>query len=762
MIKSPVSFLLLILVLMVSVLVVSCVTTPRPPAGGSTTAPVAAGPKPRLAVLPFTDGRPGSDGGDGETIADLFAMQTEVRRVFEPIPRTSSVDAIRHEQRFQSSTGLTDSDTIARLGAQANAQYVVAGHISSLGNRNLILIQIIHVESLQQVAGDYRRYGEIEEVISLLPEMARRISIAAELVRSDKQTLAVLPFSVPAEINRRDAEILAQILAIDITNSGQYVVLPRTSSIQSAIDEQTIQRSEQTENENISAIGRAINAEYVLSGNVRRISTQNYFYTQILHTETGILIEGAQQPFGQISEGLTLMLSLANELTGVQQTRPEFVAAGVVPTPVTPVTPVVPAPVTPVVPAPVTPAPASLPAVPAGFIELQVNGSRSDTITGVQNEGGRAYAVRPTQNGRLVVQTSGSNVDTWMRLLGSDMRQIRYNDDIGGGNTCSRIEHDVVANQIYYFYVTGYNTSQAGRNYTITSQFTPTGQTASVAPAAQPAVPSGYPELRIGSSLSGSINRGTGADYVVRPTESGTLTVYTTSSIDTYMHAFNSSMSQIATNDDGGSGLNARIQIQVSANQIYYFRVRGYNSAVSGNYTVHATWSTGGGTASRPSSASSSSFASHTNNSEMSSFGVNFGSTFHTPLITIGANATFSLGGPLYIDAGVDIGLISSHDKLKNYESDEYEYISFFPYAGVGLFFPIGSLGLTLSGGMGFLISSYTFNADGSELTGFLPALDFGVGFILSEFFKVSYNVRADMDFTTITGILRAGILLRF
>ncbi|MDR0722419.1 MAG: hypothetical protein LBF75_06440 [Treponema sp.] len=72
--------------------------------------PVSA--KDLLAILPFT----GGIGEDGETIAELFSFEKELTAVFTPVPRTSITLAIRNEQGFQMSSGMTDPDTIAALG----------------------------------------------------------------------------------------------------------------------------------------------------------------------------------------------------------------------------------------------------------------------------------------------------------------------------------------------------------------------------------------------------------------------------------------------------------------------------------------------------------------------------------------------------------------------------------------------------------------------------------------------------------------------
>ena len=126
----------------------------------------AAYARPRLAILPFT----GGGGADGDTIALLLDNQPDMARVFTVVPRAGGVDAIVREHRFQRS-GLTDSDTIAELGRQMNVDYVVAGHIQQLGAR--------------------------------------------------RPGLAVLPFYVMSgAVNEGDAEVLAQLLATEIANSG--------------------------------------------------------------------------------------------------------------------------------------------------------------------------------------------------------------------------------------------------------------------------------------------------------------------------------------------------------------------------------------------------------------------------------------------------------------------------------------------------------------------------------------------------------------
>ena len=135
-------------------------------------------------------------------------------------------------------TGYTDSDTVARIGNLLNADYVVSGHIRRLGKSNLIIATIIDVETFEQLAGDYREYQTIEEVRALLPLITKHLIAATQQDTFSLPKLAVAPFNIAnKDANLQDAEVLAQILATEISNTGKYAVLPRTTTMQAALTE---------------------------------------------------------------------------------------------------------------------------------------------------------------------------------------------------------------------------------------------------------------------------------------------------------------------------------------------------------------------------------------------------------------------------------------------------------------------------------------------------------------------------------------------
>ena len=270
---------------------------------------------PRLGILPFTGG---SD-GDGETIATLLSFQPDIQNAFTVVPRTSAVNALVAEQNFQLS-GYTDSDTIVRLGRLLNADFVVSGHIRRLGDRNLVITTIIHVETFELLAGDYREYRTIEEVRSMLPAIAQRMITAARQDVFNLPKLAIMPFhtAIP-QFNVQDAEVLAQILAIEITNTGRFSVLPRITTMQAALQELEYQMQGHTAEEEAKALGRAINAQYVLSAEARHLGTINLFTAQILNVEDGSLLVGDSRDYRFVTDGIMLMPELALLLTNREE-----------------------------------------------------------------------------------------------------------------------------------------------------------------------------------------------------------------------------------------------------------------------------------------------------------------------------------------------------------------------------------------------------------------------------------------------------------
>jgi TolB-like protein len=274
---------------------------------------VPAATKETLAILPFT----GAHGTDGETIAELFSFQKDLTAVFSPVPRTSIARAIRNEQRFQMESGMTDPDTIAALGEQLGVTYVAAGTITKLGDQNLLIIAILHMENLQQIAGDIETYATIEEIRDKLPAMARNIAAAVKTDTAKLPLLALPPVQLKGAANKREADALAQTLAVHLIRSGKYAVYPRTKSLEQVQEEYGNQFNGDTADEYLPNIGRANNPRLVLSVTARRLGSRNMFNAAVINLETGVQEAGNFVDYQSLEDdGLTAMEELALKLTG--------------------------------------------------------------------------------------------------------------------------------------------------------------------------------------------------------------------------------------------------------------------------------------------------------------------------------------------------------------------------------------------------------------------------------------------------------------
>ena len=96
----------------------------------------------------------------------------------------------------------------------------------------------------------------------------------------------------------------------------------------------------------------------------------------------------------------------------------------------------------------------------------------------------------------------------------------------------------------------------------------------------------GATQVDLRSSTAGSLSEGDVDYFRVEMSDSGTLTVYTTGSVDTEGAVLDSSGTVLARNSDSGGGLNFRISVPVSAGT-YYIEVKGWRSSTTGDYTLH-------------------------------------------------------------------------------------------------------------------------------------------------------------------------------
>jgi hypothetical protein len=270
----------------------------------------------RIAILPFS----GGTRDEQEGVPELLMITQEIMNSFSVIPRTGITAAAQQEQSFQATSGMTDADTIAKLGNQFGADYVMAGSITSLGSKKLLIVSIIKIDVIRQVAGVYLTYDSLSELIrdnSIVEGMAAELVKMARSAGSGLDMLSVVPVIFESGVNREEGDTLAQLLAINLLRAGKYAVYPRTKTLEQVIREYETQSSGGvTRTEEAVKAGEAVNPPYVLSVISRRIGTDTIFIASIIDIEAGESIKGDSEQYANMSDGMNAMRFLAKKLSG--------------------------------------------------------------------------------------------------------------------------------------------------------------------------------------------------------------------------------------------------------------------------------------------------------------------------------------------------------------------------------------------------------------------------------------------------------------
>ena len=184
----------------------------------------------------------------------------------------------------------------------------------------------------------------------------------------------------------------------------------------------------------------------------------------------------------------------------------------------------------------------------------------------LQGTAEQRYNIRVPAGRRLIAYTE-SNLDTVMRIYNAQGEEIAFDDD-SGTNLNARVNIRVPAGT-YTIEVRGYGSGDTGPYtlHTITEAVVITNLTAGRVHRA---------------TLQGTIEQ----LYNVRVPAGRRLIAYTESNLDTVMRIYNAQGEEIASDDDSGTGLNARVNIRVPAGT-YTIEVRGYDSGDTGPYTLH-------------------------------------------------------------------------------------------------------------------------------------------------------------------------------
>jgi len=263
----------------------------------------------KLAVLPFV-------GSQGDAISIIISQERILNNAFTVLPRTAELTRLFEENR-ENLDGLTDTDVIAGIGEKLDADYVLSGNIRRLGDLNIFIAVLTHVESFELAFCFYNLFTDLGEIRSFLQTMSREMIASVNKNKAGLERLAIIPItpSVSAGIGIQEADTIAQMLAIDIFNSGNYVIIPRTSSIKNALNEINFQNQELTAEEIMAEAGQTINADSVLCGTAFKLGNTNIFNAKIIKANDSNSVISEDAAYFIISDTALIIPRIAVALT---------------------------------------------------------------------------------------------------------------------------------------------------------------------------------------------------------------------------------------------------------------------------------------------------------------------------------------------------------------------------------------------------------------------------------------------------------------
>ncbi len=176
------------------------------------------------------------------------------------------------------------------------------------------------------------------------------------------------------------------------------------------------------------------------------------------------------------------------------------------------------------------------------------------------------YSFIPAETGVYTLASTGS-YDTRGYLYDASLTELANNDD-GGEDSNFSISYTLEAGRIYYYDVRFYDSTTTGSfdlvlSKVVVQTITPGNITATIS---------------------------TGGDhlqYRFVPAVSGSYTLTSTGSYDTYGTLSDASFTELTHDDDSGENGNFSISYTLEAGRVYYYEVRFYSSSMTGSFVLN-------------------------------------------------------------------------------------------------------------------------------------------------------------------------------
>ena len=139
--------------------------------------------------------------------------------------------------------------------------------------------------------------------------------LSSLLFSQEKIKVAVLPFS---SVNEEEGDTISSIFANELSKRKVYTVLTRNSRMEKVMKELNFQRNGLTDENTIAEIGKALNAQYVMTGEIAKLGRSSVLVVSMINVETLENLTGSSKTFRNIEDVIQYVPQIVNEITGTK------------------------------------------------------------------------------------------------------------------------------------------------------------------------------------------------------------------------------------------------------------------------------------------------------------------------------------------------------------------------------------------------------------------------------------------------------------
>ena len=237
---------------------------------------------------------------------------------------------IQKEITLQRQPHFTDKQTRTERGKNLNAEYIVSSHMNKFEDIKLIYASVLDLKTSQQYIGDYTEYTSEKDIFNYIPKLAKSLSKNFSST-TDKQTLSIHPFiSEDIDISDYEKELLAQILSINLANTGRYAVISRLNSHRDGRNQEFLNQKQKNTTDTNTTVERdkASNAELTFLGIIRHVRGKKFAIVNFIGVEDTATKGNANSEYTTARDLImTVIPKLAEESTGIADEKAAAAAA---------------------------------------------------------------------------------------------------------------------------------------------------------------------------------------------------------------------------------------------------------------------------------------------------------------------------------------------------------------------------------------------------------------------------------------------------